>query len=320
MNKNQYLISKFQILSIVCSSCSAFALWKVLRSCIQSAISARLFTKAFKLSAWAQGTIFITGAIILVLALDWWFEIFCEPPIPGLPQIPGWPIVGNLFQQGPSAAMTYWSWRYEVFQLRLGTKRVVVANSFNSIYNLWQVNWKTNISRPTLYTFHQIISKSQGTTIGTTPYSETWRRMKKVVAANLSTSSIQSYAPILNSNSSHCISCLKKVVGKDIDVHPILEIFTLCIVGTSKQSKSILFLSSQYTNNHFNRASSLIMAYLLSLIILSSKRLLQLRKKLTELDHPSTIAKTTFLFLEFGRSEKHKTMAWKNSELVETNT
>jgi hypothetical protein len=233
MNKNQNPTSKLRILFIVCSSCLAFALWKVLRSCVQSAISAGFFIKAFKSSAWAKDTISITGMIMLVLALDWWFEIFCEPPIPGLPQIPGWPIVGNLFQQGPSAALTYWSWKHEVFQLRLGTKRVVVANSFNSIYNLWQVNWKTNISRPTLYTFHQIMSKSQGTTIGTTPYSETWRKMKKVVAANLNSSSIQSYAPILNSNSSRCISSLKKVVGKYIDVYPFLETFTLCIVGIS---------------------------------------------------------------------------------------
>lgn len=244
MNKSRNSNIWYNIYLFTFSCCLEFSLWKLLRLYTKPKLLIGIWLKVPRSPKWLSITGFILGMIILVLLLDWQFEIFCEPSIPGLPRIPGWPIVGNLFQQGPSAAITYWSWKYDVFQLRLGTKRVVVANSFESIYNLWQVNWKTNISRPVLYTFHQVMSKSQGVTIGTTPYSETWKKMRKVVAANLSNSSIQYYAPILDRNSSRCISSLQESIGKDIDVHPILKTFTLCIVSIQKTKNISILLSS----------------------------------------------------------------------------
>lgn len=173
-----------------------------------------------------------TTLIASLLAIDVYFELWCEQrPICGIPRIPrGSPIAGNLFQQGSSAALAYWKWDLPVFQLRLGTKRVVVANTYDSIYHLWQTNWKANISRPVYYTFHKVMSTSQGTTIGTTPYCESWRRMRKTVAAGLNVAAIKSYSPILDRQSARCIGQLEAIMDEEVSVHEILKSFALLIV------------------------------------------------------------------------------------------
>lgn len=219
------------VLYIAYSTCSAFGYWR-------SAREAFLYMEAWLLQvSFLQKPVFTPGGIALLilfvlLFLDFYFELWCDQrPIQGIPCIQGGlPIVGNLFQQGPSATMTYWRWGPEVFQLRLGTKRVVVANSFDAIHHLWQTNWLANISRPTLYTFHKIMSTSQGTTIGTTPYSESWKRMRKAIASNLNAAAIKSYEPIIDRQSAKCIERLSKMTNQEISVHSYFATFALCIV------------------------------------------------------------------------------------------
>lgn len=212
------------------STCSGYGYFKTVRP-----LAGHLWRQAQ--SGILNGVLIkILGFVALVgvaLALDWYFELWCNlRPIQGMPALAGGlPLAGNFFQHGPSAAMTYWNVGLPVFQLRNGTRRVVVANSYESIYSLWQTNWKASISRPTLHTFHKVMSSSQGTTIGTTPYSESWKRMRKAIAANLNASAIKSYNPIIDSQISRCIECLEANVGREVDVHSSLATFALCIVS-----------------------------------------------------------------------------------------
>jgi phenylacetate 2-hydroxylase len=93
--------------------------------------------------------------------------------IKGLPEVPGYPIVGNLVQLGSEHALQckQWAEKYgPVFQLRFGNKRVVVANSYKAVKELWIDNQSATISRPMFHTFHSVVSSSQGFTIGTSPW------------------------------------------------------------------------------------------------------------------------------------------------------
>lgn len=87
------------------------------------------------------------------------------PKIKNLPEVPGWPIFGNLIELGDNhAAKTQeWSKKYgPVFQVRMGNRRIIFANTFDSVKNLWITNQSALISRPTLHTFHTVVSSSEG--------------------------------------------------------------------------------------------------------------------------------------------------------------
>jgi phenylacetate 2-hydroxylase len=135
-----------------------------------------------------------------------------QPKIKGIPEIPGWPIVGNLLQLGDDHAKVCMKWaqRYgPVFQVRyvfsyftqanrLGYKRVVVANTYQAVKELW-IDYQTAlISRPMLYTFHTIVSSSQGFTIGTSPWDESCKRRRKAAASALNRPAVASYMPIID--------------------------------------------------------------------------------------------------------------------------
>ena len=71
------------------------------------------------------------------------------PKIKGLPEIPGWPIFGNLIELGNNHALAAqkWSKKYgPVFQVRMGNRRIVFANTFDSVRNLWITNQSALIS------------------------------------------------------------------------------------------------------------------------------------------------------------------------------
>ncbi|KAA8916273.1 hypothetical protein TRICI_001555 [Trichomonascus ciferrii] len=125
-----------------------------------------------------------------------------------LPAVPGWPVVGNLLQLGCTHAFTYVRWGKvygPVFQIRLGCKRLVVANSYHSAKELWVDNMTANASRPLSYTFHKVVSSTQGLTIGTTPWGDSYKRKRKVAGAALNKPAIRSYLGIIDAESSYCI-------------------------------------------------------------------------------------------------------------------
>lgn len=128
-----------------------------------------------------------------------------QPKIKGLPEIPGVPIFGNLLQLGQDHARVAGSWakkyNWPVFQTRLGNRRIIFANTFDSVRHLWVTNQSSLISRPTLYTFHNVVSTSQGFTIGTSPWDESCKRRRKVAATALNRPAVQSYMPFIDMES-----------------------------------------------------------------------------------------------------------------------
>lgn len=136
-------------------------------------------------------------AVAVYAVLDWVTDIACsQSRIPGVPQVSGWPIVGSLFSAGASQAVTFQKWarRYgPVYQVRLGTKRVVIVNSFAAARELWVDHMRATASRPTSYTFHNIVSASQGPTIGTTPWSHEYRTRRRASGRALNRPSVNTY-------------------------------------------------------------------------------------------------------------------------------
>jgi phenylacetate 2-hydroxylase len=155
------------------------------------------------------------------------------PKIPGLPEASGWPIFGSLFELGEnhSLALSKLSKRLgPVFQIRMGNKRIIVANSFDSIRELWIRNQSSLISRPLLHTFHTVVSSSQGFTIGTSPWDESCKQRRKAAATALNKPAVQSYMPIIDIESYSAINeILKECQDGQIDINiiPHLQRFAL---------------------------------------------------------------------------------------------
>ncbi|KKK24295.1 phenylacetate 2-hydroxylase [Aspergillus rambellii] len=146
------------------------------------------------------------------------------PKIKGLPEIPGVPILGNLIQLGEQHATVAANWAKKygpVFQVRMGNKRVVFANSFDSVRQLWIKDQSALISRPTFHTFHSVVSSSQGFTIGTSPWDESCKRRRKAAATALNRPAVQSYMPIIDLE---CTASIKELfqnsVNGTVDINP----------------------------------------------------------------------------------------------------
>lgn len=82
------------------------------------------------------------------------------------------------------------------------------ANTFDSVKHLWITNQSALISRPTLHTFHSVVSTSQGFTIGTSPWDESCKQRRKAAATALNRPAVQSYMPIIDLESNISIKRL----------------------------------------------------------------------------------------------------------------
>ncbi|SLM35401.1 cytochrome p450 phenylacetate 2-hydroxylase [Lasallia pustulata] len=154
------------------------------------------------------------------------------PKIKNLPEVPGVPLFGNLLQLGDEHAKKAAVWAKKlgpVFQVRLGNRRIVFANTFESVKHLWITNQSALISRPTLHTF-TVVSSSQGFTIGTSPWDESCKRRRKAAATALNRPAVQSYMPIIDLESN---ASIKELLAdsdkgqKDIDPNPYFQRFAL---------------------------------------------------------------------------------------------
>ncbi|KAF3396027.1 Phenylacetate 2-hydroxylase [Penicillium rolfsii] len=146
------------------------------------------------------------------------------PKIKGLPEIPGVPLFGNLLQLGDQHAQVTAKWAKKygpVFQVRMGNKRIVFANSFDSVRQLWIKDQSALISRPTFHTFHSVVSSSQGFTIGTSPWDESCKRRRKAAATALNRPATQSYMPIIDLESNSSIKELyRDSKNGTVDINP----------------------------------------------------------------------------------------------------
>ena len=109
-------------------------------------------------------------------------------------------------------------------------QRIVFANSFESVKYLWIKNQAALISRPTLHTFHSVVSSSQGYTIGTSPWDESCKKRRKAAATALNRPAVQSYMPIVDLESSVSV---KEILADssegeiEIDPNPYFQRFAL---------------------------------------------------------------------------------------------
>jgi phenylacetate 2-hydroxylase len=98
------------------------------------------------------------------------------------------------------------------------------------VKHFWITNQSALISRPTLHTFHQVVSSSQGFTIGTSPWDESCKQRRKAAATALNRSAVHSYMPIIDFESNASIKELLNDSGSgqiDIDPNPYFARFAL---------------------------------------------------------------------------------------------
>jgi phenylacetate 2-hydroxylase len=89
------------------------------------------------------------------------------------------------------------------------------------VKHLWITNQSALISRPTLHTFHSVVSSSQGFTIGTSPWDESCKQRRKAAATALNRPAVQSYMPLIDLESNVSIKeLLHDSKGGEVELDP----------------------------------------------------------------------------------------------------
>ncbi|KAE8353680.1 cytochrome P450 [Aspergillus coremiiformis] len=157
------------------------------------------------------------------------------PQIKGLPEIPGSvPIFGHLLKLGEDhATVCEKLWRqynHSVFQIRLGNTRAVVVNSFEDCRQMLLGHQNAIIDRPKLYTFHGLISSTQGFTIGSSPWDESCKKKRKVAGTALGRPSLRNYHPMFDLESYSIIRDFfrdSKDGGVELNIRPYFQRYAL---------------------------------------------------------------------------------------------
>lgn len=151
----------------------------------------------------------IFAIFLLCIFMDLVLGIGVPLKIKGIFSIPGYPIVGNLFQVLNNPALVYIQWanKYNasIFQIRLGFKRIIVVNSFEDVNILWTKHSCSNNSRPVQYIFHGIVSATQGFTVGSTPSGPSYKRKKKVISQSLNQKSVNNLSSVIDNETKFTI-------------------------------------------------------------------------------------------------------------------
>lgn len=108
------------------------------------------------------------SVIMLALALIYLRFFYVDfAPIRGIPEVPGGSLLhGHLYMLGQDHATTAEKWSrdhsWSIYQIRLGNRRVIFLNGFETARE-WLVTRQSNtVDRPSLYTFHNLVSKTSG--------------------------------------------------------------------------------------------------------------------------------------------------------------
>ncbi|EXF81284.1 cytochrome P450 [Colletotrichum fioriniae PJ7] len=160
----------------------------------------------------------------------------------------GLPLIGNLWDIRVNAAEQYRKWAKKfgsVYQIQLGNVPVVVVNSASAARALFGQNAQALSSRPEFYTFHkvlmrltegvQVLSDTAGTTIGTSPYSDSLKRRRKGAASALNRPSVATYVPHLDVESRDFIKELYeygKAGQAPVDPMPMIQRLSLSLALT----------------------------------------------------------------------------------------
>ncbi|KAK6221795.1 cytochrome P450 [Colletotrichum tabaci] len=150
----------------------------------------------------------------------------------------GLPLIGNLLDIRVNAAEQYRKWAKTfgpVYQIQLGNVPVVVVNSSAAAKALFGQNAQALSSRPEFYTFHKVLSDTAGTTIGTSPYSDSLKRRRKGAASALNRPSVATYVPHLDVESRDFIKELYEYgnAGQTpVDPMPMIQRLSLSLALT----------------------------------------------------------------------------------------
>ncbi|KAJ6441607.1 3-hydroxyphenylacetate 6 hydroxylase [Purpureocillium lavendulum] len=150
----------------------------------------------------------------------------------------GLPLIGNLWDIRVNAAEKYreWARRFgDVYQIQLGNVPVVVINSASAARTIFGQNAQAMSSRPEFYTFHKVLSDTAGTTIGTSPYSDSLKRRRKGAASALNKPSVQTYISHLDIETRDFIRELYtfgKAGKQAVDPMPMIQRLSLSLALT----------------------------------------------------------------------------------------
>ncbi|KKY14080.1 putative phenylacetate 2-hydroxylase [Phaeomoniella chlamydospora] len=152
---------------------------------------------------------FVVLGLAIIYGLYKWSTLTDIPKIRGIPEIPNAkPFFGHLLQLGEDHASVCEKWwrqyNQSVFQIRLGNTRAVVVNSFDDVKKMLVGHQSAVIDRPTLYTFHGVISSTQGFTIGSSPWDNSCKNKRKAAGQALGRAAIKGYWPMFDLES-YCI-------------------------------------------------------------------------------------------------------------------
>ncbi|KAI7499913.1 uracil permease [Hortaea werneckii] len=155
--------------------------------------------------------------------------------ISGIYEIPGaLPIVGHLLHLGDDHASVCEKWwrtyKHSVFQIRLGNTRAVVINSFEDCKRMLLGHQSASIDRPTLYTFHGVISSTQGFTIGSSPWDDSCKNKRKAAGQTLGRPAMRRYQPMFDLETLCIVRDLVRDSQGDekfLDIRPYLQRYAL---------------------------------------------------------------------------------------------
>ncbi|EED18359.1 cytochrome P450, putative [Talaromyces stipitatus ATCC 10500] len=157
------------------------------------------------------------------------------PHIKGLPEIPGAiPVFGHLLKLGEDHASVCERWwrqyGHSVYQIRLGNTRAVVVNSFEDCRKMLLGHQNATIDRPKLYTFHGIISSTQGFTIGSSPWDDSCKKKRKAAGTALGRPALRNYNNMFDLESYCIVRDLKRDSNNgqvELNVRPFIQRYAL---------------------------------------------------------------------------------------------
>ncbi|KAH7025496.1 phenylacetate 2-hydroxylase [Macrophomina phaseolina] len=123
------------------------------------------------------------------------------PHIRGIPEPAGAvPFYGHIKALGEDHPSTLQEWSvkngWPLLQAKLGNRRIIVLNTFEAAQHFIQKNASATIDRPIFWTFHKMVSNTQGATIGTSPWDPSCKRKRTAVGAFMTRPAIQRNAPL----------------------------------------------------------------------------------------------------------------------------
>ncbi|EPE34768.1 Cytochrome P450 [Glarea lozoyensis ATCC 20868] len=165
-------------------------------------------------------TVLILGIGLWLYKLAYFTDI---PKLANIPEISGAiPFYGHLKVLGDDHASAFEDFGTKnvapIVQAKLGNRRIVVLNSFEVAQEWIVKNASATIDRPLFYTFHGVISQSQGGTVGTAPWSESTKRRRTAVGTVMTRPAIQKAAPMIDLETSSLVQdMLSAASGVDHD-------------------------------------------------------------------------------------------------------